>query len=787
MPIYKDEKVTIPVTTLAAFFSSPLCTAATIPQDLLESLQQVLYYIDGNPATVPPANLNLTTTPAPQLTKIYQNGFAPAGISVTGTSSPGYSIVVIDSTKIDAGALSAGLYMVVMFHLTKQLQLITKGTITTNTTLSSNTSEIAKQAIIADTSQPVIYQALKQVLLDNGFQLPKKASEKIAFNDLMMPNIAFGGKGDTTSTTTIKGKLFTYMVKVPFTTPPANLLPDEDHFKFKDPNVMNVYKNKANNGASGSDLTFYLQDEYNKVLLKIFTEWNVQKNLIIQQLVKCLFNSIIPGKELPDGMILASGNGSFSQGILCKNNYGLLFLEYDFELQTNGSRNSETVSSQKIKSFKSPTAGSRTVVHLDVFGLDDDSSYLAVKVGKYGCYFIASTSPTIGNGSVPTPFDPTGATFNIMNPDFPTTLAFVKSPLPGIYYFVDKASAPYTIIATYNTALQELVFTSDGSDVQITSYSGTEEVGVIAVVVKDTAEQFSFVVENLFNDDRFELTTSQKDTVFLQPATDYDAKLDKLVDILKAASPTVVPVVFLNGAFVGKQVPGSSSPGTSGVMADPDYTLFRSTTVKKEDYLPPAVGSDNETLYPKLRYSFGTVTYSSTYLEIRIESYVSPLRSRLDKRLLGPNLDGTGTPTDPANPFDYRDYTTVNLPRFNTDLQPQTWYGANSSTDAYLLLNESLPFNSSTNPKIASYNQLLSTLRCFGILEALAYRINARAALQGTTIATNVATNLLTLRNNAVCETIKISGIPTNAPLYAINTTYEDLKWYTSAADQLLY
>ena len=159
----------------------------------------------------------------------------------------------------------------------------------------------------------------------------------------------------------------------------------------------------------------------------------------------------------------------------------------------------------------------------------------------------------------------------------------------------------------------------------------------------------------------------------------------------------------------------------------------------------------------------------------------------MDKRLLGPNLDGTGTPTDPNNPFDYRSYSTFNLPRYNSDLQPNTWYGANPSTNAYLLLNESLPYNSSTNPKLASYNQLLSALRCFGILEALIYRINQRAALQSSTVQANVAANLTTILGMAQAGTIATGGIPANPLLRINNTNYQNLKWYTSAADQALY
>lgn len=789
MPIYKDKESQIPVTSIAAFFSAPICTSSTIPQDLLETLQQFLYFVDGNTSTVNPANLGLGVTPAAQLTKLYQNGFAPGGISVTGTITSGLTLVVADPSKISVGPLSAALYMVAMYHLTKQLQLITRGTITSNTLTGPNTTEIANRAIITDANQPVIYQVLKNVLLDNGFQLQTSATEKIAFNDLMMPNEPYGARPDNQGTSTIKGKLFTYMVNRTSANPPMDLLPNESHFKFKDPNVMNVYTTMSGSGAGTTALNTYLLNAVNAVIFKIFNEWNTQKDLVIQQLVQCLFNSILPGKDLPDGMILASGNGSQTQGILCRPNFGILFLEYDHAIQSFGSgRLTTTVTGQKVRSFKTPAAGARTTVHLDVFGLDGASCTVAVNVNGYGCFFFASNGSFNPNNSIPTPYDVSTATYNSMNPTFPTTRAFpIAGSAPGEFYFVDSPTTPYNIIATYSTVTQELVFISGGTNVVVSTFSGAEEVGLITNVVKDIVQRFSFVLENLFGDDRFELTTNQKDNTFLQPSANYDSKLDQIVQILNASTLTFTPRIILNGAFVGKLSASVTGPDQPTVEQDTDYKIFRSTTAKIEDYLPPTVGSVNETLYPKLRYSFGSVDYGTDFLEINIFSFVSPLRSRLDKRLLGPNLNGTGTPSDPNDPFDYRDYNTFNLPRYNTKLLPNTWFGANPSTDAYLLVNESLVFNSTTNPKLASYNQLLSALRCFGVLEALAYKINVRAALQGPSIATNVASNLLAMRNATVCETIKSGGIPTNSPVYLTDAIYNDLKWYTSSADQALY
>ncbi len=345
-----------------------------------------------------------------------------------------------------------------------------------------------------------------------------------------------------------------------------------------------------------------------------------------------------------------------------------------------------------------------------------------------------------------------------------------------------------TPIFTFDDQTFELSYESDGVEISIYVFSErNEEFFLIASVVENILNKFTFELVNLFENDRFELTKATRDDQFLK-----DVSIENLVEIAKLFSldtTTFDKICEVNvvGKFIGKK-------DTSGaVVTDKDYTIYRNTTsthvatAKVEQFIPPTSGNETDLYYAKLRYSKGSVEYSSKKLKIYIESFVSPLRSRLDKRILGPNLDSTGNPE--TDTFDYR----PNLAGRKADvLDVYTLYGSGVSPDAYLLTNEDEPFDAEKNPKIASYNQLLSALRSLGVLEAFLDRILmlANEEIDNNTSnaidlnSTNISSNIQGILTKIKCATIRESEDPTSTIKTIDINTYRTLKWYVSPADK---
>ena len=107
----------------------------------------------------------------------------------------------------------------------------------------------------------------------------------------------------------------------------------------------------------------------------------------------------------------------------------------------------------------------------------------------------------------------------------------------------------------------------------------------------------------------------------------------------------------------------------------------------------------------KLRYSFGKIVLTSSKLRIEIESYVSPVWSRLDERMK-------------ENYLLENNEKQAKINALNTF----TLWGADSSTDAYIDTGEK---------RIPSYNPILSAFRSFGFLEAIRDTIVLRMDVLG--------------------------------------------------------
>ena len=201
---------------------------------------------------------------------------------------------------------------------------------------------------------------------------------------------------------------------------------------------------------------------------------------------------------------------------------------------------------------------------------------------------------------------------------------------------------------------------------------------------------------------------------------------------------------------------------------------------KLEDTTPPGAGTLEDKLYALLRYSYVQVEINREDLTItfKIDSFASPLVSRLDKRLLGPNLDGV-----PDSDSDYQAATNGTR---KSNLDVHTAFGRNGDNNSDLEI-------SSIN--VPYYNHVLTALRCFGVLEAVVCRIKFLSNNDATVVTkldellespdtfVNTA-NVYDGSGNATANYEKIwyDGNVTSMPPQKDQYAY--YKWYTSATEQ---
>lgn len=144
---------------------------------------------------------------------------------------------------------------------------------------------------------------------------------------------------------------------------------------------------------------------------------------------------------------------------------------------------------------------------------------------------------------------------------------------------------------------------------------------------------------------------------------------------------------------------------TSQITSDPSYvfdpTNNWASVDKIEVIYPPSASSLTYDQFARVRYAFASIQWSSILdkFTIDIEAYASPLISRLDNVM-----------TTHGKPLSL--------------LNQHTIYGQDPTTDAKI---DRTP-NNVTPTYIASYNQVLTALRCFGILRATIDAIVDRAS-----------------------------------------------------------
>lgn len=754
MTILKDKKVIISASTLTEF---PKVDCELIDQEILETLYQVMHKIHPVSDTIPSILNNIFPNPIPPIVINFFNRCFPSlstGVKPyiwidcdTLGSKPVFSLVVNPLQKVQEESFVSFLYYVVIFHFSKQLKLISFGDTRPiiNSFSSANTTIQQLQALKDDSNQPLIYQILKKVLIDHGFTdlltlAPSRVTinDKVKFNKLFNPIIYLVNEVYTNG---LINQLFIYMND------------GSGFFNFKDKSI----NRKAISILNSSDRSKYLKVEYLKIIYSIFTDWNIQKSILINSYVNCLFKQIFPNKKSPDGKMLSSGDASSTLGIFNVNNYGVLLFNYQYFFNKSDINFPIKVGLKNRTVYSSPGKNKNVIVNLNVFGLNGYNSIIRVKINNIPEFQIL---------------------FDIKN-DFLNTI-----PL----------SLPNLDSLNFDTSSHNLSFISDGSDIVITTSSaGSDEILALTVVMESLSSNFSFELKNLFENDRFELTNTKRDSEFLKDVSNLDNHLLNIAKILSIYPSNFATKINLTGNFVGIKDTISKK-----VIKDKRYKLIRNLTdplnflIEEDD---PIINETTDTpqqildkqeksaSYADLRTSYGSVSYNDNKLEINISSFVSPLRSRLDKRLLGPNLNGQGGQNTIYH-FEYRNQDRMIRAK---DLNLHTYFGSDINSDKFLYNDEENPIDTE---KIASYNQLLSALRSFGVLEALLDKIKIFATSwlssnpdSGLDIS-NIELNIIAILNQARCNTI----IDSNGNQKQIQySDYFSWKWYESPSDKNLF
>jgi hypothetical protein len=166
------------------------------------------------------------------------------------------------------------------------------------------------------------------------------------------------------------------------------------------------------------------------------------------------------------------------------------------------------------------------------------------------------------------------------------------------------------------------------------------------------------------------------------------------------------------------------------VVSDERYRFIETASwaaVEPEVIAAPSPGTLAAVQFPRVRYAFASIEWSPTLnqINILIEAYASPLISRLDINTPPSSID---------------------------DINPHTIFNQDPTSDAFIPVAGNIP----------SYNQVLTALRTWGILEGIAERVKERANENpDTSIGTAIETKMDAMMDGATVKTTEsISGAP---------------------------
>jgi hypothetical protein len=522
-----------------------------------------------------------------------------------------------------------------------------------------------------------IYQALKQILRGSGFDLkPNSDTERLEFNEMMNPNRSIGVRGwlFTKETTSPTKKTMYDLIKARKFSSNKSLLNDDE--------IRNNTK--------------AILEEYRKIIGRFVKEESA-----------CAYK-ILSGEALaPVNLFLASGDGSTTSGLLEveQNNTGVLLFDYEYD-GTAG------VKERAERTFDSLKTDRSTSVHLTMFGLDkfEDENHQVIP---------SDSTIKVIKDRIAYVFKASFANKIIRPVDGTEAQSQARYNATDQLFYTETASGTVTL-AYYDLKKRDLIFLGEDKNfsfkVELTSFHhpdapadrAYDEVSVsINVIEGPKLHIFEFEAEDLFDNDVFAVTGAKivqfKDALLKDPK-DVEA-IDFMIERLTNV-PNIPISISLRGNFIGEKLETRDPLTHSKVKTDPKYRFFftRDEGREKETDEDPAS-------YKPLRYSIGRVAITDFSINITIDSFVSPLWSRLDNKIFELPIP---SPAQVAK---------------KKELDELTHYYTINSSDAYVdhLGGDPRPTDTA-HPKLPSYNPILSGLRSFGLAVALKDFLVDRAA-----------------------------------------------------------
>ncbi|MFN8711230.1 MAG: hypothetical protein ACK5Z2_00160 [Bacteroidota bacterium] len=693
----------------------------------------------------------------------------PDDVYVTG-SSPSLSLVKPDPMNLPTGILAELAYTFSIYKLSKQLE---------------EAYTIPGQAMLPLSSQSKIYQELSAVVMT-----PSRFNYKsttITAADRMAVNKALLNASQSMQDLVEMMKLVISPPPdprrgpTPFGASERGLLKKRiiDLLKF------NIYGDILKENK-----------ERSKIIKPIITKLIEVAQMRAKAEAACFFREFYPTSPIPVMDMLGAGDGGGSASLFGQINLGILF--YNNIVEDLMIKVVKEVHSESYKTFG---LGYRTVLHLATYGITfvhaadskNEYNFLTLKIGShvivFGSRIYDNLSDYPNQSILWKPIQPDStAIFKSIN------VTIEPSPTATNTFIIDGVT-PNIRLGTFCITTQDFIFDStDVINFNITVKAASfkhlsvldsstsppsfipielieaeiDEIAASINIAQIPGPILTLTSPTLFGDDRFEVLDTEKFNL-LNTQTEIDATQTIVYLIINGS-----PLFFdLQGNYIGKHIK-EAPPHGSAVIKDTNYGLGEKM---KEHGNPPAPGSKLAKEYEKIRYSFARIEYNVGGITFHIESYASPLYSRLDKRFLN-----IGNPQS----FDYRG-TTFNQPRKDS-LDLHTHFGQLPLTSPMCFSD----INISSNYKFPSYNQVLTALRCFGFLEAIFFRIRkeAKNMFDASLINTTQLAFVKNTLNNYM--TTNLSDGPIVTTLFDVTTgeqkfltaeDYQYYKWYTSATE----
>jgi len=515
-----------------------------------------------------------------------------------------------------------------------------------------------------------------------------------------------------------------------------------------------VFDTGNNNTITGDDL---------KPIIEVFLKkLDTEKKKIIEWQTGCFYSAITGEKQQPKNIMLATGNGSVTKGLIKIENLSIILFSYAFDT----SYTAEVVSKNTNSELSKTPNG---ILHFNVFAYNNlEKSTVIVKRTSGNPEWTIEFEGNINVNHCLRPVrksrDSQSGYYTIpdaySNLDLSTHETLIESDKKTDIFWLPSIDEKAIKIGTFDREINDLIFANDTTNfpLEITLESGNaDELQLMVNSVQDfrktdeKTESIIISLSDLFTDDKFEVEKTKIDG--LMSSVKDLPKLEKLINLICNEGYTF-NAPSLKGAFVGKES-DYIDPNGQDVVFDPDYLPSNDPSIPKHETTMP------DSSYSKFRYSFGKITANEDKtIDIEIISFVSPLISRMDKRFT------EGIFQAPYNPPDTNTFNN------NYTLYPVTGYQVMSS-----------------NGQIPSYNQALATLRSMGLLEAIAIKMYNTSSQEEKPVILHKLTTML-CEASSEDKTAEVRGV--DIATYQLSNiitynNYNHYKWYSDTDDMKQY